>query len=878
MKPLMSKLLDFLLFVGPVVLFISCNQSIEDYQDDVELKSNWKIQSSEKINADGATISSPEFDTQGWYDTEVPSTVLSALVGNQVYKDIYKGTNLAGIPREPFLVPWWFRTTFTIGSKDPDVIYRILFEGINYKTNVWLNGKKIADSDTMASTYRRFKFDITSGIADGENTLAVEVIPPGKTDLTLGFVDWNPAPPDKNMGIWRPVHLIKTGSISLENVFVQPGLNVESLDEANLTISADVVNHSDSEISGKINCRIGDIRVSKVVVLKPGSHDKIIFDHTDFPELHIEDPRIWWPNNLGNPDLYTMQISATMKKDTSDRQSIRFGIRDISGFKTDDGYRGFMINGKKILIKGGGWTDDMLLSDSDEKVKDQIEYVKHMNLNTIRLEGFWGRNRKLFDYADEYGILVMLGWSCQWEWKNYSGREEDRYMAIRTPQDIAVQAQGYIDQVHWLRNHPSVFLWVLGSDKVLEPDLERKMNDLLSAEDPTRLVLNSCGTKVSDVSGPSGVKMNGPYAYVTPDYWYEDTENGGAFGFNTETGPGLQPSPLESIKKMIPENHLWPIDSVWEYHLGGGEYKTFEYWLKPFDNRYGRANNVEDFTFKAQMANYEAIRPMFEAFEVNKYKSTGVVQWMLNSAWPGMLWQLYDWYLMPNGAFYGTKTACEPVNIVYNYKDKNIYLTNDLYHPLDSLQAEVRVYTSDSRMVFQAISEVNMEANSSKMIVDMPVLKDLTQTYFLDLKLRNTNDEVIGDNFYWLSTKPDILDFVKTTWFVTPNKSYADLKGIDNLPETSIRVDHTFREEGEKQFVEVRLQNLTTRLAFFIQLNVHGKSSGKSVLPVFWEDNYVSLVPGGSKNITGWFYKKDLNGEEPEFSYKGWNVSGGSEQ
>jgi exo-1,4-beta-D-glucosaminidase len=266
------------------------------------------------------------------------------------------------------------------------------------------------------------------------------------------------------------------------------------------------------------------------------------------------------------------------------------------------------------------------------------------------------------------------------------------------------------------------------------------------------------------------------------------------------------------------------------------------------------------------------MRAMFEAFEVNKPNTTGIIQWMLNSAWPGMLWQLYDWYMMPNGAFYGAKTACRPLNIIYNYKDKNIYLSNDYYELFENLTAEIRVLDINSREVFSESLKVSIGKNESVNILEMPAMTGLTTTYFLDLRLIDNTGNLLNSNFYWLSTKDDVPDFENSEWFITPNKSYADFTGINGMAETELNVDHDFIEQEDTVMVEVRLQNTTEKIAFFIQLELSGRESGSSILPVFWEDNYVSILPGETREISGYVFRKDLEEDEPVFSYKGWNI------
>jgi len=826
---------------------------------------DWSLQSSSHITEDGAVISLPGYNSSDWYKTTVPSTVLAALARNNVYEDIFFSDNFDKIPEEPFMIPWWYRKSFDIEETDDGINYQLIFEGINYKANVWLNGKRVASSDNMEQPFRIFDFNVSDYLVKGENVLAVEIIPPVKGDLTIGYVDWNPWPADNNMGIWRPVKLLKTGAVSLKHIFVKPKVNVETLDEATLRISAVLSNHLDESIKSEVVCSIEDISISQQVILEANEVREIVFDVSDYDELHILNPRLWWPNNLGDPELYTLNIEAKINSDISDSEKVRFGIREVSDYINETGHRGYIIN-------GAGWVDDVLLDESDQKIKSQIEYVKHMNLNTIRLEGFWGKNQSIYDYADENGILIMIGWSCHWEWEGYCGRPEEEFMSINIEEND-LHAQAYMDQVYWLRNHPSIFLWVHGSDKLLKPELEKRLYESINLEDGTRPILGCCKDMTSELAGPTAVKMRGPYSYVTPNYWYVDTLLGGAFGFNTETGPGIQPSPLESVKKMVPEDQLWPLNEIWDYHLGRNEFKTFKFWLNPFNNRYGEAQSVEEFTFKAQMANYEAMRPMFEAFAVNKHKATGVIQWMLNSAWPGMLWQLYDWYLMPNGAFYATKKACEPLNIVYNYNDRNIYLTNDYRKSFENLTAEVKVLDIDSKEIFSKKLEVKIGSNTSEIILEMPELIGLTTTYFLDLKLHDNKGKEVTNNFYWLSKKEDVLDLEGSDWFITYNKSYADMTGINSMPESEIKVNHKFTEAGENQEVIVSIENPSDRIAFFIELSLRDKETGNTILPVFWDDNYISLLPGEKRQINGYVKSKDVKDEGLIFNYKGWNIN-----
>jgi len=867
------KLFCFLM----LLFFLIQSQLVSSNQishNKTSLNKNWLIYPSSKIKLTGKEISSSKITFSNWYETDIPKTVLAALVENKVYKDIYFGKNLENIPTEQFKSSWWYRKEFKIESIAFDEFHLLKFLGINYKADIWLNGNKVASKENIEGAFGMFELNISEYIKQGSNVLAIEVFPPKYGDLTIGFVDWNPSPPDNNMGLWRGVELTKVKTVELKDVFIKPNLNLETLKQANLDITSTVVNHSTSEIAVTVEGKIGEIGFKKEIKLKGKETRSIEFSSRDYEQLVFKNPKIWWPNNFGEQPLYNLELSTYTENEIYTKENIKFGIREVEDYINKDGYRGYKINGKPIVIKGAGWVDDLLLNDSDEKVINQIKYAKHMNLNTIRLEGFWGKNKTLYETADENGILLMIGWSCQWEWKGYCGREETKYMCIDTPKDMELQVKAYGAQVKWLRNHPSIFLWVYGSDKLPSPELEKKLDAYIPKLDPTRPILKSCKSKdfggdsfYSEISGSPRVKMLGPYAYETPNYWYLADTIGGAWGFNTETGPGPQIPPLESLKKMIPENELWPINNSWEYHLGRNEFQTLDRYEEAFNHRYGKANSALEFTAKSQISNYEAMRPMFEAFSVNKNKATGVIQWMFNSAWPEMFWQLFDYYLMPNGAFYGAKKGCQPLNLVYNYKDKNIYLVNDHYENFENLRAELKILNSNSEIIYEEKKTVNIIENFSKKVIEIPEKLDFTKLYFVALELFNGKDEKVSDNFYWLSSKEDVLDFDNSDWYYTPLKFFADFTDINQLPKTEISYK-VLKQDGNK--IKIKIKNESDKVAFFIDVRVLNEETNNSFLPVFISDNYFSLLPGKSKVISGSF--NNNNDVKSKIEVKGWNT------
>lgn len=493
-----------------------------------------------------------------------------------------------------------------------------------------------------------------------------------------------------------------------------------------------------------------------------------------------------------------------------------------------------------------------------------------MHLNTIRMEGFWGENSDIYDLCDEKGILIMVGWSCQWEWQNIFGKPNDEYGGIKSPEDMATAAQSFEDQIKWLRNHPSIFVWACGSDLIPRPDLERKYLKILSECDTTRPCVASAAEHTSEVTGPTAVKMRGPYDYVPPVYWFADTAYGGAFGLNTETGPGPQVPRIESLKKMLSPDSLWPINGEWFYHCSRGIFRDLARYDDAIDKRLGNPSSLDDYERKAQFTNYEAMRAMFEAFGAKKFKATGVIQWMYNSAWPKMWWQLYDYYLNPTGAFYGAQKACEPIHVEYNAADGGIVIVNSTLEPSNDFQLKARVLNFNLKDRFNFEKSIGVSANTSDEVFRIPKADSLSRTYFLDLRLYR-NDSLVSSNFYALSTQLDTLHWKKSSWYVTES-SYADLTELNKLPEIKLETKEQIAHRAGDYFVKCVLRNPTDKLAFMIYLSVKKGKTDDSVLPIFWDDNYITLLPGETRTVQGYFHADDLQGEAPRIKISGWNV------
>src|SRR6476620_8587422 len=405
---------------------------------------------------------------------------------------------------------------------------------------------------------------------------------------------------------------------------------------------------------------------------------------------------------MGKPERYNLTLEFNLEGRVSDRAEEKFGIREVKSEVLAANRRLFSINGKNVLIRGGGWSPDMMLREDPERLRDQFRYVLDMGLNTIRLEGKL-EPKEFFDLADERGILLIAGWCCCDHWEHWANWKA---------QDFTIAEQSLRDQIYRLRGHPSLIAWMNGSDNPPPPDVEQtylKVEKELLWANP---IVSSATAKLAGFSGESGVKMSGPYEYVAPSYWQTDSVDsthpqqcnqggcGGAYGFNTETSMGPAVPPIESIRAMVGKDHLWPIDDTWDYHAGGGAFKDIHVFTDALNARFGPATSAEDYAVKSQLQTYEGVRAMYEAYSRNKYVSTGVIQWMLNNAWPSIIWHLYDFYLRPGGGYFGTKIACEPVHVQYSYDDRSIVVVNDTQAEAKGLKVTATVLDFDLAQKF----------------------------------------------------------------------------------------------------------------------------------------------------------------------------------
>jgi exo-1,4-beta-D-glucosaminidase len=845
------------------------------------LREEWRLQSACKLQADGASIASPAFSAEDWLKTAVPSTVVAAQAAAGVIPDPYFGSNLRDLPGvsypvghnfsdlpmpqdSPYRCGWWYRTVFAApASAEKTQRFWLHFGGINYRADLWLNGHKIADTSKVAGAYRTYDLDVTDLLKPGEkNVLAVETFAPTEKDLGINWVDWNPCPPDKDMGLWGAVDMVTTGAVTVRSPMAVTHFHDDTYSSADLTVYAELHNAADHPVKGQVSGSAAGVHFEQPVELAAHEDRTIVFTPEKYPQLRIHDPKLWWPSQMGKPNLERLTVSFAAEGKVTDEQSVDFGIREITSELTANGSRLFRVNGKPILIRGAGWSQDMLLRSDESRLRDQFHLVRDMNLNTIRLEGKL-ETEDFFHLADQQGILVMLGWCCcdQWEhWKDW------------TSENMTVATESLRSQLLRLRQHASLLVWLNGSDNPPPANVERAYLQVESETHWPNPVISSATATPTSVTGNSGVKMTGPYDYVAPSYWYVDQHNGGAFGFNTETSPGPAIPSLASREKFLPDPKAWPPSPTWSLHYGGGEFVNLKAFNDAMEAVYAKPKSAAEYERLAQTMEYDSERAMFEAYGKNKYVSTGVIQWMLNNAWPSMIWHLYDYYLDAGAGYFAAKKACEPLHIQYSYDDGSIVVVNSTYDAVPGLHASVHVHNLEWKELFTSEATLDAGVDSTQRVFSIPesLYSSPERIFFIDLALTDANGHLLSRNFYWVPGTLTSFDWPKTDYTHTPAARHEDLTALANLPAAKVDSSAEIETTPRGRELRLHLDNQSTTLAFQIRGAVRTESGGL-IAPVFWSDNWIELTPGESRTLTALL--PDSAVAVPVVQLEGWNVA-----
>ena len=877
-----------------------------------ELQSGWRLISAREVTASDEEVSQPSYDASHWHPiARMPVTVLQALEDADVYKNLYYGMNLTqSVPPDLWRQDWWYRTTFVAPEGE---VHSLIFNGINYRADIWVNGHLVAGKRQVVGMYNSFEYIVTPYVQPGgKNVLAVRVTPPQKLpyingvdlcDTWLDWINWKyigyPDPKlwqerhlglsfvaDRNAGVWKKVFLSTTGKVMIRNPYVMTDLPLPATSPAALTIYCDLRNGVSSPVSGFLHGEISRpgkpaVRFQQKVSLRGDETKEVAFTPQAFSQLSLHHPDLWWPYEWGEPALYRLKLEFRIDGAVSDTSASEFGIRKVTQHRDDDhrfpqvgtgGNFYLKVNGKDFLMRGGCYAPDLLFKNDPERDRALTLYAKDLGANLLRWE-LKIADDTMLERADREGIGVMQGWMCCMEWEMWDQwDDEDHWVAL-----ASLRAR-----IRNLRRHPSAFIWANGSDGRPPDAVRKEYHQILKELHWQNAVVDTCSSDKKDAEGHTlwnGIQMLGPYAWRPPYYWFDEQFPANQ-GSCAEQGDNESIPPFESLKKFIPPDKLWPINDTWLFHAGATRGNNqLETIRKAVEKRYGPPTGAEDFCKKAQLAHYENTRAQFENYAANSYATHKMsLYWMLDSHWPSFFGHLIDYYLKPGGAYYGAKKGLRPVSLVFDYyatgdrRAAHIYLVNQTLLPLKNLKATARVYNLDGTIKFSKEMEgLNLGPISRHRVMSIPRIAGVSPTYFVRCQLADAAGRPITDNLYWQSTIDDNMG-TQDGAFSLHQISWADFTALNTMPQAEVELSGRVQRRRRESLATLQLVNRSSQIAFFLRAEISRGADGEEVLPILYEDNYVTLFPGESKTLSARFRTADLRGSQPHLRLEGYNV------
>jgi beta-galactosidase/beta-glucuronidase len=828
------------------------------------LAGGWQLQEAAKVTAPGATLSSTGYQPRGWYAATVPGTVLTTLVNNHVYPEPLYGENNRPecIPESLARSSWWYRTTVEVPASYQGQHVWLNFEGINYASEVWVNGAKLG---TTRGAFIRGRFEITKYVTPGQQAaVAVHVWPqptPGTphehilrtgmglnggdtaTDgptflATIGW-DWIPAIRDRDTGIWQKVFLSATGAVVVKNPLVTTDLPLPRTDSSDLTIQATLENVTNAPVTGTLSGTIESIHFEKKVTLAAHSTQTVHLDAKSTPALHMLHPRLWWPNGYGEANLYNLHLGFAEGAKESDTKDVSFGVRKIEYSVPGTDTLTISVNGVRVFLRGGNWgMDEAMKRIPRERLEAQIHMHKLANLNLIRNWVGQSTGEDFYSLCDKYGILI---WDEFFQPNPSDGPN---------PPDLKTYVANVRDKILRYRNHPSIMLWCARNEGFPPPEIDAELRKLMAALEPVRRY------QPSSTDGP-GVRSHGPYHWRLPREYYKVTDD----YFKTETGTMSVPT-IESIHGMMPAKDWNTINDDWaEHDFAKGAVHGDEYPLE-LAARYGKVANLADFVRKAQLMNFEAYRAMYEGRNAGLFApNTAIITWMSHPAQPSFVWQLYHYDFEPNSSLYAVKSAGELLHVQLNEADGRVQVINNLPTALTGATVRTTLYNLDGSVATEKTQTVDAAADAATSLGVLALPATITPTHFVVLTLSDATGKQLSRNLYWQGAKdkPD------------------DLTALDAMPKVSLDVKAARHDENGRRVITATVSNPTTHIALMTHLQLR-RASGERVLPVFYSDNYLTLLPGETRTVTIDAALEQFQGEDALLAFDGWNAHVGPAQ
>jgi hypothetical protein len=811
---------------------------------------NWKIQRATEVPEKGESISRPGFETGKWVVATVPGTVLTSYWRAGALPDPNFGDNQLQISESFFYDDFWYRNEFEVPENFTGEHMFLNFDGINWKAEVFVNGTR---AGKIEGAFIRGRFDVTDLIMPGrQNAVAVLIkkndniglvkeqtaLSPDKNGGVLGADnptyhasigwDWIPTIRGRNIGIWNDVYLTTSGPVTLEDPFVYADLSLPDTTAADIHIEVTLHNHSQVAVSGSLKGKYGDIAFEEAVALDPAASKVVKLDPATHKALHMVNPKLWWPKGYGQPYLYNFELSFVGNDGrVSDETAFKSGIREME-FNEDNGVLSIYINGRRFIARGGNWGfPESNLNYRGREYDVAVAYHADMNFTMIRNWVGQTGDEEFYEACDRHGIMV---WQDFWLANPVDGPN---------PDNPAMFMDNARDMVKRIRNHPSIALYV-GRNEGNPPEvLDTALRAMIPAIHPGIHYISSSSTGV--VSG------GGPYrALPVRDYFL-------LYGYNKLHSERGMPNVMtwESLEQTLPESALWPQNNQWglhDYCLEGAQGAAS--FNEMVEKGFGQAKSAKEFTELAQWINYDGYRGMFEGRSLYR---KGLLLWMSHPAWPSMVWQTYDYYFEPTAAYFGCKKASEPVHIQWNPVFDDIEVVN--YNGKDKmgLTAKAQLINMDGSVQWEKETTINCREDSTATCFRLEFPKSLSSVHFIKLTLKE-GEKILSENFYWRGLED------------------ANYQVLRDLPAATLDHTTTATKSGENWTLITRLHNTSAHPALMVRLKVTGKKTGERLLPVFYSDNYVFLMPGEEKTITMKLKDMDTRGEKPAVEISGFNL------
>jgi len=822
-------------------------------EDDGKLRlsgGGWRLQRDSLVAADGAALSRPGFDDGGWLVATVPATVLSSYWNAGALPDPNFGDNQLAISDAFFYADFWYRNEFVAPRLEPGRRAWLDFAGINWKADVFLNGEALGE---IEGGFMRGRFDVTGILRGGEaNALAVRVrknASPGSAkektlespDRNGGFLgadnptyhasvgwDWIPTIRGRNTGIWGEVALSTSGPVTMVAPVVSTTLPLPETSSADVRIEATLANHDAAAVSGVLRGRFGDAAFEVPVTIGGESATVVTVDPASAPALRLKHPRLWWPAGYGEPNLYDVQLEMVLSDGSvSDARSFRTGVRQLT-YSEEGRALKIWINGRRFVARGGNWGfPESMLRYRAREYDVAVRYHRDMNFTMIRNWVGQTADEAFFEACDRHGIVV---WQDFWLANPADGPN---------PDDDALFLRNATDFIQRIRNHPSVGLYCGRNEGNPPTALDEGLRDLVARLDPDVHYISNSAFGV--VSG------GGPYRALPVKFYFQRRAT---TRLHSEMGmPNVVT--MDSLRQMMPEKDRWPQGAVWGMHdfclqgaQGGASFR------ERIDKGYGGAEGAEEWVGLAQFVNYEGYRAMFEAQSAHRM---GMLLWMSHPAWPSFVWQTYDYYFEPTGAYFACKKASEPLHVQWNPLTDAVEVVNYSAGDVSGLVARAEILNLDGSLQWRGEGTLDSQEDSVVQALALEFPATLTPTHFVRLRLLRGED-VVSENFYWRGLAD------------------GDFRALRELPRVPLEAKTKRARRGDTWTLSSALTNRGERPALMVRVKAVREKSGDRILPALFSDNYVALMPGETRVITTEVDDADTRGERPRVVVEGFNV------